>query len=332
MPTYSYATGSTIESTRYSDIDTLLYKIPNNEANLINARDVRDSVFSLWEYSNDIYVLSLSAYNASPLYTNSKPTTATVGGIVAGSTFPTNKSMQEMFDLLLYPYVNPSLTLSATNIIREYGYPLTTNLYWSVTQKSNPIITININGYALPTSPLSGMYSTSGTYSTSPSINTINTFTMSVYDYDGMDGGITNITTNITWMNKIYWGSMDMSAIGNPNLTTTPSVIASASALVNSALILSLTGAGVSPGSQLATSKTKTYTNINGAGNYLIFAWPSNLPNAYIPNFIVNNLPNTAFTRLKTNWVMSNSYGFSTNYEVWITNTLQNSPLNITIN
>ena len=44
-------------------------------------------------------------------YVNSASTTSTVGGITAGSTFPApGKTMQEMWDLLLYPYQPPAFT------------------------------------------------------------------------------------------------------------------------------------------------------------------------------------------------------------------------------
>ena len=38
-------------------------------------------------------------------YTNSNPTPVTIGGIPAGSTF-SGKNLQEMFDLLLYPFLS----------------------------------------------------------------------------------------------------------------------------------------------------------------------------------------------------------------------------------
>lgn len=44
-------------------------------------------------------------------YINPLPTPVTIGGIVAGSTFPTpGKTMQQMWDLLLYPYLTPAFS------------------------------------------------------------------------------------------------------------------------------------------------------------------------------------------------------------------------------
>jgi hypothetical protein len=53
---------------------------------------------------------------------------------------------------------------------------------------------------------------------------------------------------------------------------------------------------------------------------------------SFNPIFTVNGLPNTAFTRLKTNWAFTNQFGFSgSDYEVWISNTQQNSPLTVVV-
>jgi hypothetical protein len=84
----------------------------------------------------------------------------------------------------------------------------------------------------------------------------------------------------------------------------------------------------VGTGSELSTNLTKTYTNMNGNGNYLIFAFPSTFGN---PSFIVNGLSNNAFTKVKSNFLFTNQFGYITNYDVWISNTIQNSPLNINI-
>ena len=84
--------------------------------------------------------------------------------------------------------------------------------------------------------------------------------------------------------------------------------------------------------SNLSTTKNKTYNGINGSGKHLVFAWPSNAAGSLTPTFTVNGLPNTAFTRVRTASAFVNQFNFSgTNYEVWVSNTLQNSPLDIVI-
>ena len=104
---------------------------------------------------------------------------------------------------------------------------------------------------------------------------------------------------------------------------------------ITDTIIKNLTGANANAqlfGKELSTTKSKTYTGIDGAGKHLVFAWPSTVASPYTPTFTVNGLPNSAFTQVRTNSVFSNEYGFNgTNYEVWVSNTLQNSPLNIVI-
>lgn len=317
-------TGSTgsypIQSNSYDQLVDLLNNLPDNTLNEINAKDVRDSVFTLWDRLDKVSIIAGSAASASATFINPNPTTVTVGGIPSGSTFPTVQTMQQMFDKLLYPYQAPLLSLTATPNQKEYGDALSTTLGWSYTKKSNPITGAVVNGGA-PVGPpaTSGTKTANGTYSTiAPiAVSTTNTFNMTVTD---SLSNTTVTTATLTWMNKIRWGAVNLSAISpsNPNLTTNPEFAGNVGAAITNATINGLTG-------QLATTKAKVYTGINGGGNYLIFAWPTIFGG--VPTFIVNNLPSTAFTRVKTNWAYTNSFGVVTNYEVWISNTLQNSPL-----
>jgi hypothetical protein len=71
---------------------------------------------------------------------------------------------------------------------------------------------------------------------------------------------------------------------------------------------------------------------MDGAGWKLIFAWPSSVSSTYTQVFTVNNSTNTAFTRVRTNSPLVNQYGITSNYEVWVSNTLQGSALDIVIN
>ena len=332
---YVYGTGSNTQSSRYNAIDDLLVNIPNNTTNYVTAEFVRDAVFSLWERVSDLSAIVASASAIPTTFMNPNPTTITVGGVTQGTTFPTPQTVQEMFNAILYPYAAPVISLTP-NIIKEYGQSLTHNLTWSVTKKSNPILSVVVDGFTIPTilpnvAFQTGTRNVIGTYSYPLQVSTTNNFLMTVND------GTSNTTgATITWLNKIYWGSIDLSGLPlypNPNLTLNPGYVSQVSDLLTSSpgLILSLNGAGVSPGSALTTSKNRTYTGINGNGKYLIFAWPSSVAGATIPVFSVNNLPNTAFTRVKTAWAFTNIYGVTTNYEVWVSNTAYNSSTNIII-
>lgn len=335
----TYGTGSSASSDRYSTVDELLTQLPDNTANLILPQDIRDSVFSLWKYTEDVELIASSAASASAFFQNPNPTTVTVGGIPAGSTFPTPTTMQSMWNQLLYPYIAPISSLSiAGSSTREYGnslglYANSLTLNWSVTQNdSNYAITsITVDGspQVVTGTSQAGTKNTNGTHSwvSVPSSQT-NTFNMSASD---SYVSTVNASATLTWMNKIYWGRVDLSPIGNPNLTTNPGSASLVIPYVDDSDILSLTGAGVGSGSELSATKNKTYTGINGSGQHLVFAWPSSVSGATAPSFTVNSLPNTAFTRIRTASAFTNIHGFTTNYEVWISNTLQNSPLNIVI-
>ena len=333
---YGYGTGSSVESFRYDQVADLLNQIPNNTTNLVKAKDVRDSVFSLWERINDLSVIVASASATPTTFMNPNPTTITVGGVSSGTTFPTPQTVQQMFNAILYPYTTPIISLTP-NTIKEYGQSLTHNLTWSVTKRSNPILSVVVNGFTITTILPNQLFQTgtrnvSGTYSSisgSFPVSTTNNFLMTVND------GTTNTTTiaTLTWMNRIYWGTIDLSGLAfpNPNLTLNPSYATFVTSAITSNLIKTLNGAGVGTGSELSITKNKTYNQINANGKYLIFAWPSSVSGATTPTFTVNGLPNTAFTRVNTAWVFTNQFNATTNYEVWVSNTAYNSATNIIV-
>jgi len=321
----------------YSTVDEILVQIPDNAQNLIEASDVRDAVYTLWDQLQTVGQIAASAASASAFFQNSDPTTITVGGIPSGSTFVTPQTMQEMFDQLLYPYVAPLVTPSTSLSDREFGQsPITSaNISWSITKKKLNITSVSFSDGYVPTFTSGSQTQTrnfsTATYSQTPGVSQTNTFSISVGD------GTTTVNSNVTltWKNRIYWGKIDLTSLGNPNLTTNPSLASSVGILATDTLIKNLTGAnagGYGFGSILSTSINGPYgggyNGIDGGGDYLIFAWPSNFTNATSPVFTVNGLNNTAFTRVRTNSIFSNQYGFTgTRYEVWVSNTLQNSPI-----
>jgi hypothetical protein len=328
--TFSLGSASAVE---YSTLQELLGQLPDNTGNLIHAQDIRDSVYTLWERIEDVNIIAASAASASAFFQNSNATPLPVGGIPAGSSFPTPTDMQTMWNQLLYPYVPPTATLSLSGSPREYGAPLGVTLNWGVTRNSstNPIISIIVDGLPFIATGNSqiGTKSTSGTFSwLGAGASATNTFTMTASDDVPT---IFGASTTLTWMNKRYWGRINLASIGNPNLTTNPGSASSVASLCTDAAIKLLTGAGVGSGNELSTSKSKTYTGINGNGWHLVFAWPSSVSGSLTPTFTVNGLPNTAFTRVRTASPFVGLGGFTTNYEVWVSNTLQNSPLNIVI-
>lgn len=318
------------ESNQYTDIDDLLIRLPDNEDNEIDAKDIRDAVYTLWERTGS------GSTSSSVFFQNETPTPVTVGGIPAGSTFTEPTDMQEMWNKLLYPYVAPSASLGP-NYLREYGDPdgLSINsltLNWSVTKNSDSITLIQFSsssGTSISTTSVtptgdsqSGTVTITGTHSDTPGSSQTNNFSISVTD------GNQTVTNNaaVIWRNKIYWGSIDL---GGVNLSTNPQLVTQVALICDDSAILNLDGAGVGSGDQISSSKNKVYNGINGNGEHLIFAWPSSVVGATSPTFTINGLPNTAFTRVRTSSPFTNQHGFTTNYEVWVSDTLQNSPISL---
>lgn len=324
ISTYSVSGSESITiSKEYSTIDELLIQLIDNNQNSIKAEDIRDAVYTLWskvDKASEVY------------FQNEEPTIITVGGIPAGSTFSQPMDMQSMWNMLLYPYVQPSISLSLNISSLEYGnldgLVLTEDspiLSWYVTKKSNTIISIVVDDETItPTGDSQdGILHVIGTHSwTNTPDSTTNIFTMTVGDGTGN----INTTTNLTWYNRIYWGSIDL---GNINLFTNPELLSDVEILCDDSAIIGLTGAGIGIGNELSDSKNKNYNGINGEGKHLIFAWPSSVLGASSPTFNVNGLSSTAFTRVRNNSPFVNQHGFETNYEVWVSNTLQNSPIDL---
>lgn len=301
----NYGTGS-VYSVEYSTVDELLAQLPDNTAHLIDASDVRDSVYTLWNRVSTIFA-SFSA-SFSVLYTNTTPTPIAVGGIPAGSTF-SNKTMQEMWNMLLYPYVPPTCTLSASNNIREKGSSNAVVLSWSSTRGSENTTSITVDSTSITVTT----GNQSGTKSTLATLNVDTTFSMSVSDIPNGTSSVLSSAT-VYWRNAVYWGKTPTLALPSMIISGTKPAWAD--------------GAGSGSGKQLSTSLAGTYNLIDGSGQYLVFAWPSSFVGSGVsgdPKFTINGLVSTAWTKFVT--MFSNMNGYVTSYDVWISNTAQNSPI-----
>ena len=334
MPGTGSYVGTNVNANYIYQVSDALYELRDNTSQLIKPQDVRDSVWTLWNRIDDVQIAASQSLSASSgsTFTNSNPTSIKVGGIEAGTTFSGTYSLQQMFDLLLYPYTSPTLNISASNTPRQFGDSTAVTLTWSVVKTKEAITGITVDGTSI--SPInggdqSGTKSTTATHSSVPNATQIlQTYTMSVVDAALKT---TTKTTTVSWQNKIYWGSVDLTTSGNPNLTTSPSSATTVGNNITDAIIRALAtggGAGVSPGGALATSYSKTYTGINAAGKYLIFAHPTIFGSS--PSFVVNGLSNTAFTKVRSS-AFVNEKGFSISYDVWVSNTKYNGAANIII-
>jgi hypothetical protein len=306
----------------------LLSVLPDNAANLIDAKDVRDSVWTLWNRLEDVQIIASASSVASNDYIRASAMQVAVGGAAIGTTF--SGTIQDALDKILYPYVSQSNSISASNSSRQFGSSTAVTLSWTVTKNSNSIVSITVDGSSVsPTgNTQTGTKSTTATHSLTPSsVSESQSYTITT-----SDGTSTKTTTaTVTWMNKRYWGFIDLSTCtpANPDLTLTPGDAAAVGAFITDTKVKALTGAGVGTGNELATSLSKTLSNMNGAGKYLCFAWPTIFGN---PTFVVGGFANTAFSKVRSNTSFTNDFGFSgVSYDVWISNTAYNSATTVVI-
>jgi hypothetical protein len=326
MSTYGLS-GSATYSQTLTGLDEMMSVIPDNISNQITARNVRDIVLTLYEdlqtFSSST-VTSLSASNI--FFGNTNPTLTTVGGVPAGTSFTLTTTVADVLNQMLYPYTAPILSLSTSPSLLEYGNTQSVVLNWTLTRKSNIIATVNIatpNGVISPSTPptpvpLDTNVTTSGSYTVTPVLNTLSTYTFSV-----TDGGpsTTRATSTVGWRNKRYWGTLDLTSIGNPNLTLYPgsaSYVGSYFSGLGSSVILTADGATAGSGSEFATTyaSTKTY---NASSKYIFWAWPTSFGTP--TQFLVGGFLNSAFTKILSSYVFTNTYGYTASYDIWLTNT-----------
>jgi hypothetical protein len=305
--TYSGGSASAYE---YSTFPELLNQIPDNSGNLIEAINVRNSVYTLWQRVSQVQTVASQSASASTTYTNASPTPYTIGGIPAGSTF-SDKTMTEMWDALLYPYIPPSASLSGGNT-REFGSSNDITLSWSATKGNKNVTAITVcvgrvdqESITLTTINSTGNQSSIKSSNSTSNINT--TFFMTVTDIPNGSSTVSAQTT-VSWSAAVYWGRTTSFAL--PSM----SIVGSQPAWAD--------GAGVGSGKNLSGSRAANYNGINGAGQYLVFAWPSSY-GIGTPTFTVNGQPFTSVSKIGNGVSHTNMHGYTSNYDVWITDTTQ---------
>ena len=294
--------GGSSSANEYSTAQELLYKMPDNTANLIQAKDVRDSVYTLWERISSVQVTASQSASASVIYSNPLPTPNTVGGIPAGTTF-SERTMKQMWDALLYPYIAPAASLSG-GFTREFGDSNAITLSWSVTKRSESITTIVVDG----TPVVATGNNQSGTKATTVPQNINTTFTMTVSDIPNGSSTV-SATTAAAWTNRRYWGTLPVG-----HVLTTVSSLPFTNANI-SALSSDLNGGQVG-GSGFIQTRTIA-TNFD----YVVFIFPHNSVNFSTnpPRVSIGGFGNNNWIKTRSNVQFTNQFGYTgTNYDVWI--------------
>jgi hypothetical protein len=258
------------------------------------------------------YTLNLSGFSSSVSYTNSTPVPKEIGGIGVGTTFTTPKTMQEMWDLLLYPYQSPAFTsfnLQGIGSSLEIGQLIGVNqtFSWSTSNSGNVNPnSILIQGYNL-IPPVTGLPSNGSTGVTFNGVVTrgasdgpgIRSWSIAGVNTNGVSFGA---TLNLRWDYRMYVGT-------SPNTNLTANEIT-----------------GLTEFNSVKNGFVGTYAL--PAGNYKYFCFADVLsygtPNEWKDpsngtNFVLfDSYPNTD-SKGKTYDLVSvtNSFGQTTNYRVY---------------
>lgn len=185
-------------------------------------------------------------------YTNLKPTAFDFGGIAAGSTFD-KVGLKEMFDMMLYPFQNPTVKLSSnvsTSAIKELGVETITSVVLTAnvtmgTANIDRVEFIDNNGIILETQGY--IYGVANIYTFNGLIDNTYTFTVKAYD---VKGNVATSSVRFNFENPFYYGSttVDVSNITEADIVALNKVV------------------------QLKSAKSLTFTNQNQKA---IFVYPA---------------------------------------------------------
>ena len=174
-------------------------------------------------------------------YTNTTPTPETLGGIDSGATF-TSVPHNEMWDKLLYAYINPSIatfSISAQPLKLEVGnsVPASKTFLWTSTTPSNIITdSIDLLNLTAGTTLVSGIPNT-GSYTHSGAAVTRTTAGINTWKIqaDQVSGPQLSRTFSVLWNWKLYYGESLQSVLDEDGIKAlrTSNLNASASGTYN---------------------------------------------------------------------------------------------------
>ena len=245
-------------------------------------------------------IMSQKAVSDRIEYTNSNPVPTAIGGIKAGTTF--NKTpINDVLDMLLYPYQNPSFSAfnidgqSSGNFELGYTYPAGNKLFtWSI---SNPG---NVKENSIVLNSESGLPNTGSKSQTVASI-TKNTAGSHTFTIKAQNSNNVEFTRNITfnWLAKRYWGVSSSEELTDVELLTFSQ--------------------------ELASNKNKSLKYDCTGGKYFYFAYPSSFGDAN--NITVESMAWNGFVLVKRNVVNIN--GVSIPMNIYRSMELLNGQVNV---
>ncbi len=246
----------------------------------------------------------------SPSYTNAAPMTATVGGLVVGTTF-LNQTLQQILNALLYPYLSPAFTAFGLTGIstREVGQAIAgaQNFAFVDTNPANIVANslavrdvtgaVDLEVAQPNVSPIAHNFGAGMVYHI-PATN--------VFQIRGVDTHAVTFTRNasVVWLWRSYWG---------PSANAGPLIEAQIEGLANSGLITGFAG---------------TYSFAAGA-TYKYFAWPTTygVPASFKDAATLLNVPMEAVYVVN----LTNAFGDAQNYNVYRTTNIIGAAIDIIV-
>ena len=207
----------------------------------------------------------------------------------------TSGTEKDFLNALFFPALPPIDTFTVDNPTREVGSTTAYTLTWGVTKQTNPITAITVDGTVIVPTGDTQSGTQTGNF-TAAAGSFVKTMTAS----DGTNN--VTATATVNYLNPIYYGTSAVNTLDNAGIL----------ALANKNLVISF---------------GMTLNNFGGDGKYLVFVIPQSFG---VPSFLVNGLTSTAFTVTPLNTFV-NQYGVNIPVNVIVSNTVQNSPANYTL-
>jgi len=244
-------------------------------------------------------------------YTNATPTPETIGGIDSGSTF-SNRTMQQMWDDLLYPYQAPAFTafsISGQTDVLEVGdaIPAVSTFVWATSNPANIVAnSILIRDVTGSTVLASGLADDGSEVVNMGAPVTKATEASNVFRIEGQNTQLATFTRDKTynWRWRVYWG---------PDATT-PLVEADIEALANSSLY---------------SGFSRTYSFGTSPGEYKYLSYPAVMGTA-----VTFRDADTGFTvPFESPYLVSvtNAFGTTTDYRVHRSTNMLGGAINIEV-
>ena len=260
----------------------------------------------------------------TPQYVNINLVPTSVGGIGAGTTFVSALTMQQMFDLILYPYQNPYFVgfyINGQSTTLEAGAIVSGSEVFNWTSANSANINPNSIGITDLTNSvvLGSALANSGSFTVIlPTAISRNTGS-NIWQIKGTNTNSADFTANfaVSWYLRIYYGT-------------------SANAILSASDIVALAG------SVLASGVGRTYSY--SGGNYKYLALPNSFstPSAFkdsstlLSVAMADATDNSALSGMANGYsyatvTVTNSYGVATPYKLYRTKNMLGGSINIQV-